>query len=102
MTSEKCWQNLLSWLEFWFWLHFLTHSQHLTFEILVTIWVCIVISPVPIVCVSFESLENLSRFKFLVLKFIAVLSFQRDFAVGICNKISEMIQGMYASFSILK
>lgn len=42
------------------------------------------------------------NFKFLVLKFIAVLSFQRDFAVGICNKISEMIQGMYASFSILK
>lgn len=31
-----------------------------------------------------------------------MFSFQRDFAVGICNKISEMIQGMYILFGNVK
>uniref|UniRef100_A0A2I3SKX0 Integrator complex subunit 7 n=1 Tax=Pan troglodytes TaxID=9598 RepID=A0A2I3SKX0_PANTR len=41
-------------------------------------------------------LQNISKCNFLVSKFFlfSVLFFQRDFAVGICNKISEMIQGL--------
>lgn len=31
-----------------------------------------------------------------------MFSFQRDFAVGICNKISEIIQGMYILFGNVK
>lgn len=54
------------------------------------------------VCVLFIALENLSKCNFFGFKIFAVLSSQRDFAVGICNKISEMIQGMYASFIIMK
>lgn len=48
------------------------------------------------------SLENLGKYNFFGFQVFALLSFQRDFAVGICNKISEMIQGMYVSFSIMK
>jgi len=33
---------------------------------------------------------------------VLIFSFRRDFAVGICNKISEMIQGMYILFGAVK
>lgn len=38
----------------------------------------------------------------MFLPIVSIFSFQRDFAVGICNKISEMIQGMYILFSNMK
>lgn len=48
---------------------------------------------------AFYDVNPLEKLSKLNVKVFVVLSFQRDFAVGICNKISEMIQGMYASFT---